>query len=209
MLQSRPRKVDVLQAPHHGSARVDVLSLLRWCEPGLVASCQAAPRNGNPGRSAAKRWLGVDLAKPKIVSPVLEPSILAGVAEVAWPSVRGPPQRCQRGKGVRRCVPVDAAGLHGQRGEPADEVDRTVAGLVLALTAVAVWLVRSPGRPAARRAARWSSARSGSSPTTNPRSASPAAPSASPRPRTWAARPCRGTRQVRLNHRKCPSGELP
>jgi beta-lactamase superfamily II metal-dependent hydrolase len=36
--------VDVLQAPHHGSHRVDGAALARWCRPQLVVSCQAAPR---------------------------------------------------------------------------------------------------------------------------------------------------------------------
>lgn len=44
LLQSRPRKVDILQAPHHGSSRIDGRALIRWCEPGLVVSCQGAPR---------------------------------------------------------------------------------------------------------------------------------------------------------------------
>lgn len=38
-------EVDVLQAPHHGSARLDVAGLLRWCRPRLVVSCQGAPRS--------------------------------------------------------------------------------------------------------------------------------------------------------------------
>jgi competence protein ComEC len=36
--------VNVLQAPHHGSHRVDGAALARWCAPELVVSCQGAPR---------------------------------------------------------------------------------------------------------------------------------------------------------------------
>jgi competence protein ComEC len=39
------RKVDVLQAPHHGSAGVDVAGLVRWCTPKLVVSSQGPPRS--------------------------------------------------------------------------------------------------------------------------------------------------------------------
>ncbi len=38
------RRVDVLAAPHHGSHRIDVTALATWCRPGLVVSCQGAPR---------------------------------------------------------------------------------------------------------------------------------------------------------------------
>ncbi|MFM7150849.1 MAG: DNA internalization-related competence protein ComEC/Rec2 [Gemmataceae bacterium] len=46
-LQSPACPVDVLQAPHHGSARLDILSLTRWSQPGLVVSCQGLPRGQN------------------------------------------------------------------------------------------------------------------------------------------------------------------
>jgi competence protein ComEC len=38
------RRVDVLMAPHHGSHRIDVTALSKWCRPGLVVSCQGLPR---------------------------------------------------------------------------------------------------------------------------------------------------------------------
>jgi competence protein ComEC len=38
-----PTRVDVLQAPHHGSHRVDGGALARWSRPALVVSCQGAP----------------------------------------------------------------------------------------------------------------------------------------------------------------------
>jgi competence protein ComEC len=44
LLQTRPRKMDILQAPHHGSARLDIEGLIRWCKPALVVSCQGARR---------------------------------------------------------------------------------------------------------------------------------------------------------------------
>jgi competence protein ComEC len=37
------RQVDVLQAPHHGSRRIDVEGLMRWARPRLVVSCQGPP----------------------------------------------------------------------------------------------------------------------------------------------------------------------
>jgi competence protein ComEC len=36
--------VAVMQAPHHGSHRVDAAALTRWCRPELVVSCQGPPR---------------------------------------------------------------------------------------------------------------------------------------------------------------------
>jgi competence protein ComEC len=39
-----PRRVDVLMAPHHGSHRIDVTALAKWCRPELVVSCQGLPR---------------------------------------------------------------------------------------------------------------------------------------------------------------------
>jgi competence protein ComEC len=38
-----PTRVDVLQAPHHGSHRVDGGALARWGRPALVVSCQGTP----------------------------------------------------------------------------------------------------------------------------------------------------------------------
>ncbi|MFO0879163.1 MAG: ComEC/Rec2 family competence protein [Gemmataceae bacterium] len=42
------RRIDVLMAPHHGSARLDVAALVRWCRPGLVVSSQGAARGARP-----------------------------------------------------------------------------------------------------------------------------------------------------------------
>jgi competence protein ComEC len=44
VLSLPPRRVDVLMAPHHGSHRIDVTALAKWCRPGLVVSCQGLPR---------------------------------------------------------------------------------------------------------------------------------------------------------------------
>jgi competence protein ComEC len=59
-LLRRPKmRVDVLQAPHHGSARLDVAGLLRWCEPKLVVSSQGPPRSPEARRAyegAAPFW---------------------------------------------------------------------------------------------------------------------------------------------------------
>src|SRR5262249_12950267 len=46
LLRQPAREIDVLQAPHHGSARLDVEGLLRWCRPRLAVSCQGAPVSG-------------------------------------------------------------------------------------------------------------------------------------------------------------------
>ena len=55
-LLRRPRaRVDVLQAPHHGSARLDVAGLLRWCEPKLVVSSQGPPRSAEARRAYEER----------------------------------------------------------------------------------------------------------------------------------------------------------
>jgi competence protein ComEC len=50
LLQQPPRKVDILQAPHHGSRRIDVESLMRWARPRLVVSCQGQPAGRAPPR---------------------------------------------------------------------------------------------------------------------------------------------------------------
>jgi competence protein ComEC len=51
LLRQPARPVDVLQAPHHGSGRLDVEGLLRWCRPGLVVSCQGPPAGGRTGQT--------------------------------------------------------------------------------------------------------------------------------------------------------------
>jgi hypothetical protein len=40
----------MLMAPHHGSHRIDIEALTRWCKPALVVSCQGPPRGA--GRAA-------------------------------------------------------------------------------------------------------------------------------------------------------------
>ncbi len=57
MLQQPRRPVDVLQAPHHASARIDVAGLLRWCKPRLVVSSQAAPRTSSKSPYEGGPWL--------------------------------------------------------------------------------------------------------------------------------------------------------
>lgn len=59
LLRSPPRAIDVLQAPHHGSTSIDGRALLRWCGPGLVVSCQGAPR-GAKSAEAIYRQDGVE-----------------------------------------------------------------------------------------------------------------------------------------------------
>jgi competence protein ComEC len=56
VLSLRPRRVDVLMAPHHGSHRIDVTALTKWCRPGLVVSCQGLPRGAGraPGMYRAE-----------------------------------------------------------------------------------------------------------------------------------------------------------
>jgi competence protein ComEC len=61
VLSLPPRRVDVLMAPHHGSHRIDVAALAKWCRPGLVVSCQGLPRGLGlaPGRyrtAGAEFW---------------------------------------------------------------------------------------------------------------------------------------------------------
>jgi competence protein ComEC len=43
LLRQPARQVDVMQAPHHGSHRIDVDGLMRWARPRLVVSCQRQP----------------------------------------------------------------------------------------------------------------------------------------------------------------------
>jgi competence protein ComEC len=59
LLGSPPRTIDILQAPHHGSTSIDGRALLRWCEPGLVVSCQGPPR-GTKSAEANYRHDGVE-----------------------------------------------------------------------------------------------------------------------------------------------------
>jgi competence protein ComEC len=44
LLQRPPFPVDVLQAPHHGSANADPVGLAKWARPRIVISCQTIPR---------------------------------------------------------------------------------------------------------------------------------------------------------------------
>jgi competence protein ComEC len=55
LLSQPPRRVDVLQAPHHGSESLDIEGLLRWCQPRCVLSCQGPTRSGHLAGSAYNR----------------------------------------------------------------------------------------------------------------------------------------------------------
>ena len=44
LLRQSPRPADVMQAPHHGSHRLDVRPLLQWAAPRLVISGEGPPR---------------------------------------------------------------------------------------------------------------------------------------------------------------------
>jgi competence protein ComEC len=48
LLQQPRRQVDILQAPHHGSRRIDVDGLMHWARPRLVVSCQGQPSGRAP-----------------------------------------------------------------------------------------------------------------------------------------------------------------
>jgi competence protein ComEC len=50
VLKLPDRRVDVLMAPHHGSATRSVhpADLVAWAKPGVVVSCQGAPRGPEP-----------------------------------------------------------------------------------------------------------------------------------------------------------------
>jgi competence protein ComEC len=59
VLQQPPRQVDVMQAPHHGSRRIDVDGLMRWARPRLVVSCQGQPQSRavpNYARQGTTYW---------------------------------------------------------------------------------------------------------------------------------------------------------
>jgi competence protein ComEC len=49
LLGMAPVRVDVLQAPHHGSPSANPLRLAEWARPAVAVACQARPRTG-PGR---------------------------------------------------------------------------------------------------------------------------------------------------------------
>lgn len=59
LLRQLPVRIDVLQVPHHGSARVDHAALAGWCRPRLVVSCQDTPR-GAGSAAAVYRASGAD-----------------------------------------------------------------------------------------------------------------------------------------------------
>jgi beta-lactamase superfamily II metal-dependent hydrolase len=54
--------MDIMQAPHHGSRRIDVDGLMRWARPRLVVSCQGqpsargAPAYARPGTNFCTTW---------------------------------------------------------------------------------------------------------------------------------------------------------
>jgi competence protein ComEC len=52
VLRLAPHGCDVMQAPHHGSRRLDAAGLTAWARPRLVVSCQGRPR-GAPGQPEA------------------------------------------------------------------------------------------------------------------------------------------------------------
>jgi competence protein ComEC len=45
VLERKPLRVDVLQAPHHGSKTANGPRLANWARPRIVISCQKAPRS--------------------------------------------------------------------------------------------------------------------------------------------------------------------
>ncbi len=55
VLAMAPRKVDVLMAPHHGSARSSTPQLAQWASPRVVAICQA---RSDDTSTAAKAYVG-------------------------------------------------------------------------------------------------------------------------------------------------------
>jgi competence protein ComEC len=55
LLRQPPRPIDVLQAPHHGSRRIDVDGLMNWARPQLVLSCQGPPAGRAPPSYARGR----------------------------------------------------------------------------------------------------------------------------------------------------------
>jgi competence protein ComEC len=59
VLAMPPRKVDVLMAPHHGSAKPNTPSLASWASPRLVVICQART---DDTREAARAYVGTNSA---------------------------------------------------------------------------------------------------------------------------------------------------
>jgi len=57
LLAMPPRKVDVLMAPHHGSAKPNTPKLARWASPRLVIICQART---DDTREAARAYVGTN-----------------------------------------------------------------------------------------------------------------------------------------------------
>lgn len=61
VLSRPPTPVDVLQAPHHGSAAANTGALARWARPKVVVSCQGPPRTAadveKPYREVGGRFL--------------------------------------------------------------------------------------------------------------------------------------------------------
>ncbi len=62
LLGMRPVRVDVLQAPHHGSPGANPLALAQWARPAVAVACQArprtGPRQGDPYAQVGARLLG-------------------------------------------------------------------------------------------------------------------------------------------------------
>jgi competence protein ComEC len=56
------RRIDVLQAPHHGSPRANTKELAAWARPRVVVSCQGRPQSpadpGEPYTAAGAHFLG-------------------------------------------------------------------------------------------------------------------------------------------------------
>ncbi len=61
VLELTPRRVEVLMAPHHGSATRSVhpADLVGWGRPRVVVSCQGAPRTPEP---TPKAYRSADVA---------------------------------------------------------------------------------------------------------------------------------------------------
>ena len=56
----RPLRVDVLQAPHHGSLKANPRALAEWAQPRVAVACQGRPR-GQAGAEEAYQEVGARL----------------------------------------------------------------------------------------------------------------------------------------------------
>ncbi|MGL4550563.1 MAG: ComEC/Rec2 family competence protein, partial [Gemmataceae bacterium] len=92
LLATPPRRADVLMAPHHGSRRVDLPALARWCRPRLVVSCQA-PRDERPVPIGVPVWeTGRSGAVTVTSDRGLRASAFRSGAKLALVDAAGPPR---------------------------------------------------------------------------------------------------------------------